>query len=71
METRRSQLASTRQGLFYVPLDSAFDTPAILGPYSIGDRDAVINSIVRDLLDASGVADDWPRLEIDWPSARS
>jgi hypothetical protein len=49
-------------------LHSAFDTPASLGPYSIGDRDAVMNLIVRDLLDASGVGAESPPLEIDWSS---
>jgi hypothetical protein len=49
-------------------LDSAFDTPATLGPYSIGDRDEAMNLIVRDLLDASAVTTDWPSLEIDWAS---
>jgi hypothetical protein len=25
-----------------------------------------MNLIVRDLLDASGVIEDWPKLEVDW-----
>ncbi len=56
---------------FTDPFDSAIETPAILGAYSIGDRDAVMNLIVRDLLDASGEAHDSPSLEIDWASVRS
>jgi hypothetical protein len=64
------QLAVTRRG-FAGPLDSAIGTPAILGPYTLGDRDEVMNLIVRDLLDASGVASDWPSLEIDWASTSS
>lgn len=62
------QLVTIHHG-FHDPFDSAMPTPAILGPYSIGDRDTVMNLIVRDLLDASGVSLDWPKLEIDWASA--
>lgn len=62
------QLVTIHHG-FHDPFDSAMPTPAILGPYSIGDRDTVMNLIVRDLLDASGVRLDWPKLEIDWASA--
>jgi hypothetical protein len=63
------QLVQTRMGLTDL-FDSEFETPAILGPYSIGDRDLAMNSILRDLLDASGEAGEWPRLEIDWSSVR-
>jgi hypothetical protein len=61
------QLATVSRG-FTNPLGLTFETPATLGPYSLGDRDSVVNLIFRDLLDASGEAVDWPRLEIDWTS---
>jgi hypothetical protein len=64
------ELAVNRMG-FMQPFASAFETPTIFGPYSIGDQDAAINSIVRDLLDASGEVNDLPRLEIDWASVRN
>jgi hypothetical protein len=47
-------------------LGSAFETPAILGRYSVGDRDRVMNLIARDLQEACGVANDQATLEIDW-----
>jgi hypothetical protein len=38
-----------------------------LGVYSIGDKDLVMNLIVRDLLEGSGVIGDGsPKLEIGW-----
>jgi hypothetical protein len=48
--------------------DSDFETPAMLGPYGIGDSDDVMNRIVRDLYDAGAKRDDPPKLEIDWPT---
>ena len=48
------------------PLGSAFETPAILGPHSVGDRNRVMNLIARDLHEACGVANDQATLEIDW-----
>jgi hypothetical protein len=59
-----------RWGLFEL-LGSPVASPARVGPYSIGDRDAVMNLIVRDLLDGSAVTADWPKLEIDWASAHA
>ncbi len=47
---------------------SAFETPVILGPYAVGDREDVMNLIVRDLYDASGEHSEPSILEIDWPS---
>ena len=47
-------------------LGSAFETPAMLGRYSVGDRDRVMNLIARDLQEACGVANDQETLEIDW-----
>ncbi len=47
-------------------LGERFQTPVTLGPYPIGDREGVMNLIVRDLLDASGTPLNLGRLEIDW-----
>jgi Schlafen, AlbA_2 len=64
-----AQLVMTHRG-FNDPLDSHLPTDASLGPYSVGDRDLVMNLIVRDLLEGSGVAaDQWPKLEIDWAAS--
>lgn len=64
-----AQLVTTHLG-FLNPLDSHMPAPAILGPYSIGDKDLVMNLLVRDLLEGSGVAaDGWPKLEIDWAAS--
>jgi hypothetical protein len=49
---------------FYAP----FDTPALLGQSSLGDRDEVINLILRDLHDANGEMYEVPRVDIDWTS---
>jgi len=45
-----------------------FGTPAVLGPYSVGDRDKAMNLIIRDLYEASGQPTDFPlpTLEIGW-----
>jgi hypothetical protein len=64
-----AQLVTTHRG-FSDPLDSRLPTNASLGPYTIGDKDLVMNLIVRDLLEGSGVdADTWPKLEIDWAAS--
>ncbi len=64
-----AQIVTTRQGLTG-PLDSPLETDARLGPYSVGDKDLVMNLIVRDLIEGSGVAaDQWPKLEIDWSAS--
>ena len=47
---------------------SAIETPVILDLYSVGDRDEVMNLIVRDLYDASGINTPPADLKIDWPS---
>lgn len=52
-------------------MGSSLDTPTILGPYSIGDRDKVVNLIIRDLYEAAGEPTDdpvlpLPTLEISW-----
>jgi hypothetical protein len=59
------RLVTTPRGTFDV-FGSDFATPAILGPYGVGDRDDVMNRIVRDLYDASAVPANLPRLEMEW-----
>lgn len=49
-------------------LYDAFETPALLGPYSLGESDAVVNTVVRDLFDASGNMSESPKVDVDWTS---
>lgn len=62
------RLVDTRYGSFE-SFGDELATPAILGPYSIGDGDKAMNLIVRDLYDASAIPQDAPQLEIDWPAS--
>jgi hypothetical protein len=47
---------------------SPIETPVILDLYSVGDRDEVLNLIVRDLYDSSAINQPPDTLKINWPS---
>ena len=44
-------------------------TPLSLGPYEVGDKNVVMNTVLRDLTDATGDRFEAPRIEIQWPTA--
>lgn len=55
-------------GAFDGTLGEGIQTPELFGPYVVGNRDAVMNLIVRDLYDASGEGGvrPLPALRMDW-----
>jgi hypothetical protein len=59
------QLVTFHSG-FPGPLGSEFTTPSLPELYPVGDREKVINLIVRDVYDAAGVPESPPDLNIDW-----
>jgi hypothetical protein len=61
------QLIVIRHG-FSDNFGADFLTPATLGPYPLGDRDKVMNLIVRDLYDAAAIPEDPLDLKIHCPT---